>query len=292
MGIIGKLFDKKVCDICGGDIGLLGNRKLEDGNLCKECAAKLSPWMTDRRQSTVEEIRKHLAYRAANAQMLRTVNPTVAVGGSTKVYIDQAAKKFFVTRFTNWRDHNPDIIDFSQVLDVKTEVNEHREEQYHNDREGKRVSYDPPRYTYSYEFDTTILVNSPFFSEIKFELTDKRPDDRRGEDFAKYEKLAKALHDVLTQAPKKEEPTAKSIFSTVVDAVQAAAAKAAEESANWKCACGAVNNGKFCTNCGAKKPEPPKKYRCSKCGWVPDDPTKPPRFCPQCGDPFTQGDAV
>ena len=25
------LFDKKVCDICGEKIGLLGNRKLDDG---------------------------------------------------------------------------------------------------------------------------------------------------------------------------------------------------------------------------------------------------------------------
>ena len=36
------LFDKKYCDICGEKIGLLGNRKLDDGNLCKECAKKKS----------------------------------------------------------------------------------------------------------------------------------------------------------------------------------------------------------------------------------------------------------
>lgn len=38
------IFDKKYCDVCGEKIGLLGNRKLEDGNLCKDCAAKLSPF--------------------------------------------------------------------------------------------------------------------------------------------------------------------------------------------------------------------------------------------------------
>ena len=43
------LFDKKYCSICGGKIGFLGNRKLEDGNLCKDCAGKLSPWFSDRR---------------------------------------------------------------------------------------------------------------------------------------------------------------------------------------------------------------------------------------------------
>lgn len=51
------LFDKKVCDICGEKIGLLGNRKLDDGNLCKDCAKKLSPWFEERRHSTVEILR-------------------------------------------------------------------------------------------------------------------------------------------------------------------------------------------------------------------------------------------
>ena len=50
------LFDKKYCDICGEKIGLLGNCKLDDGNLCKECAKKLSPWFEERRHSTVEEM--------------------------------------------------------------------------------------------------------------------------------------------------------------------------------------------------------------------------------------------
>lgn len=35
------LFDKKYCDICGEKIGLLGNCKLDDGNLCKECSPKI-----------------------------------------------------------------------------------------------------------------------------------------------------------------------------------------------------------------------------------------------------------
>ena len=66
MGLFGKIFEKKSCDICGGEIGLLGNRKLEDGNLCKECAKKLSPFFSERRRSTVEQIREQLDYREAN----------------------------------------------------------------------------------------------------------------------------------------------------------------------------------------------------------------------------------
>ena len=58
----------------------------------------------------------------------------------------------------------------------------------------------------------------------------------------------------------------------------------------WTCSCGAVNKGKFCSECGAKKPAGVPQYKCDKCGWEPDDPTHPPKFCPECGDPFDDGD--
>ncbi|MGM9652914.1 MAG: SPFH domain-containing protein [Eubacteriales bacterium] len=58
----------------------------------------------------------------------------------------------------------------------------------------------------------------------------------------------------------------------------------------WKCSCGTVNKGKFCQNCGSKKPAGVPQYRCDKCGWEPQDPAHPPKFCPECGDPFDDGD--
>ena len=61
---------------------------------------------------------------------------------------------------------------------------------------------------------------------------------------------------------------------------------------SWTCACGTANKGKFCTECGAKKPAGIPQYRCDKCGWQPADPTKAPRFCPECGDPFDAGDMI
>ena len=61
---------------------------------------------------------------------------------------------------------------------------------------------------------------------------------------------------------------------------------------SWTCSCGQKNLGKFCPNCGAKKPAGIPQYRCDKCGWQPADPTKAPRFCPECGDPFDNGDIV
>ena len=59
---------------------------------------------------------------------------------------------------------------------------------------------------------------------------------------------------------------------------------------SWICTCGTKNTGKFCAECGSKKPAGIPQYRCDKCGWQPADPTKAPRFCPECGDPFDNGD--
>ncbi len=60
--------------------------------------------------------------------------------------------------------------------------------------------------------------------------------------------------------------------------------------AGWTCSCGAVNQGKFCPECGAKKPADAPLYRCDKCGWQPEDPHNPPKFCPECGDVFDEND--
>ena len=109
------LFDKKYCDICGQKIGFFGNRKLENGTLCKDCAKKLSPFFSDRRNSTVEEIKQQLAYREENERRLADFHPDVTFGRLRKVYLDRAGKKFIVTTAVNWMDENPDLISFSQV---------------------------------------------------------------------------------------------------------------------------------------------------------------------------------
>ena len=59
----------------------------------------------------------------------------------------------------------------------------------------------------------------------------------------------------------------------------------------WQCKCGNLNQGKFCTECGTPKPAGAPLYKCDKCGWMPEDPKNPPKFCPECGDIFDTNDA-
>ena len=55
--------------------------------------------------------------------------------------------------------------------------------------------------------------------------------------------------------------------------------KKPEAPAGWKCTCGALNTGKFCSECGAKKPEDDFWF-CTECGHKNRGASK---FCPECG---------
>ena len=172
MGLFGKLFDKKECAICGGEIGLLGNRKLEDGNMCKACAAKLSPWFSDRRNSTVAEIKEQLDYREANREKVASFRTTRTLGESTKLLLDEDAGTFMVTEARNLTQANPDVLEFADVTGCVLDIDEDRTEIMREDKDGNEVSYNPPRYTYEYDFYVTIQVRNPYFDEIRFKLND------------------------------------------------------------------------------------------------------------------------
>ena len=84
---------------------------------------------------------------------------------------------------------------------------------------------------------------------------------------------------------------AAQLFQMGQQTAQPAAPAAPAAPANsWTCTCGHTATGKFCSNCGAKKPAAAPLYRCDKCGWEPEDPKNPPKFCPECGDRFTDED--
>ncbi|MBQ6430563.1 MAG: DUF4428 domain-containing protein [Oscillospiraceae bacterium] len=210
MGLFGKLFEKKICDVCGGEIGLLGNRKLEDGNLCKECAKKLSPWFDDRRHSTLESIKEQLAYREENKKAVADFHLTRTLGDSTKVLLDEDAGNFIVTSASKWQDTNPDVIALSQVTGCRLDIDEDRDELYREGKDGQRISYVPPRYRYSYDFFITINVNSPYFNEIRFRMNRSSVSMETGGgllggttskpvDYREYERMGNDIVKALTE---------------------------------------------------------------------------------------------
>jgi hypothetical protein len=178
---------KKECDICGGKIGLLGNRKLDDGNCCKDCARQLSPWFSERRRSTIEDIKQHLAYREENKRKVAQFNPQSIVGENWKVCVDPNMGAFIVTRSSNWRNDNPDIILLSQVVSCEIERVEHKKEVYQQMPDGSKKSYFPQRFDFTYDFKANIQVNSPWFNEIAFQLNNMTVPDRYDPRFRQYE---------------------------------------------------------------------------------------------------------
>ena len=186
------LFDKKNCDICGEKIGMLGNRKLEDGNLCKDCAKKLSPFCDDRRRSTVEQIRAHLQYREENKNALRAFAPTLTLGEDKKIYIDQMKGNFVVSRNKpgSWDEENPDVMPIASITSCGLDIDEDRDEIYMRNGEGQNVSYNPPRYNFYYNFKLKFLVSNPYFDDFEVRLNNFRVEGMGSMEYNRYQKMA------------------------------------------------------------------------------------------------------
>lgn len=273
-------FDKKYCDVCGEKIGLLGNRKLEDGNLCKNCAAKLSPWFSERRHSTLADIKEQLAYREENRKKAAQFQTTRSFGEGWRVLLDDTHRWFTVTRERSLAEANPDILDFDALTGCRLDIDQRETELKRRNDKGEMESYFPPRYEYSYDFDIILTVNSPYFDEMRFQLNpssvkvvSEAPNtfgrSRVGQflnsgmgggfdpsyniEYRQYRQMAEelvaamnALRGVGGQtgaAPQDARPQ------------QPVPPPAAPESGPWTCpACGGGNDGgKFCQYCGGPR---------------------------------------
>lgn len=273
------LFDKKYCDICGEKISLLGNRKLDDGNMCSHCAKLISPFMTDRRRTSVAEMKEHLAYREANRQKLSSFAVNETYGEGKKVYVDRRQGAFIVSYNSpnSWDSENPDIIPLSEVSSCNLDVRENREEVYTKDAQGNRKSYTPPRYRYDYDFFIKINLTSKWFNEIDFQLNNSEVEGLNSQKYHNYQLLSQSIIGALTGNPVNVTPGsgygasaafggAAGFMNAFVNQVAQNAQQAqtqyqqpvqppVQQSGPWKCPnCNAENNGAFCEFCGTKRP--------------------------------------
>ncbi len=299
------LFDKKYCDICGEKIGMLGNRKLEDGNLCKNCARKLSPWFNERRHSTVEEIKTQLAYREANKDKVSQFRTTRAIGDYWNILFDENHRWFTVTQSSSPNiDENPDILDYSSITGCRFDIDENRNEIYRRNDEGKNESYNPPRYRYLYTFKLIITVDNPYFDEIEFQLngssveyepqqtvqvslfgrslTDNSVNPEASYEYCKYRDMGQEMCNEINRIRGiNTNYTPGATFGQ--PAPTAAPSSPVSGNETWYCTnCGAQNAGKFCASCGSPKPVS-NINSCRSCGWSPAPGQPAPKFCPECG---------
>lgn len=260
MGLFGKIFDKKECDICGGEIGLLGNRKLDDGNLCKNCAKKLSPWFEERRHSTVEDIKKQLAYREANKEKVQAFQVTREFAGdSYHVFIDDTKGQFTVATRISVED-NPDIVALSQVTSCKLDVQQNRREEQYRDKEGKMQDYNPPRYKFTYDYSIKLAINSPWFDDMDFKLNTFSVDEHDRRKIMEMENTGSQIVAALTGY-------------------------------RYGRQMGGQGNGVYGQPMSGVQMTRPV-IQCDKCGWMPEEPDSIPKFCPECGDPIDNNDMV
>ena len=172
MGLFDR-FKKQDCEICGKEVGMFGYKRLEDGEICKDCIKLLSPWFDDRRHSTVDQIKQQLPYREENRAALAGFRPTMAFGDRYTLRTELnngVPTRFVVERTDNYREENADIISFRDVISFNIDVQESKRELMARNSKGEEISYNPPRYEYSYDFYAEIRVNHPYFDEITFQL--------------------------------------------------------------------------------------------------------------------------
>ena len=272
-------FKKKDCEICGKEVGLFGYKKLEDGEICKDCVKLLSPWFDDRRHSTVAQIKQQLTYREENRAALNTFRPTVAFGERYTLraeLVNGVPTRFVVERTDSYKEENADIISFRDVTSFNIDVQESKQELMARNSKGEEVSYNPPRYEYSYDFYAEIHVNHPYFDEISFQLNrdsveletvERRPsfgtvrtgfDPTLYPEYRQYRGECDKLEELFQagmqgMALKGFAPAAQPIIQATPVQQPAPEPVPAPSAPKFCPNCGApADGGKFCQSCGSR----------------------------------------
>lgn len=173
------------CILCGEEAASFGSRAVAAGWLCGGCVEKMSPWFRLRQDVAPEELRAHLAYREGNKALLPGFRPAVRLWRNPTLYLDDVRGQFAVSDALtkDFPTENPDILEYGQILQCDMEIEEHRTELKRFSPGLGRISYRPKRYQYRFHVWVRILVDHPFFREMRFRLN-QRPLEVSGLDVA------------------------------------------------------------------------------------------------------------
>ena len=179
MGLLENLFMRKNCSVCGKPLGPGYSVRLKDGRCCSACARKLSPWSSDRKKRTVNNIKEEIAFRDAHKNDFKDFYPTRFYGNSCILMIDEIGKRFAVTSELNFRKEVVDILMFSQVQTCLTQIEKSRKEVLAElkdnpddpDSATHNESYRPRRYRWYYDFQLVLKLNHPILDTIRFSIS-------------------------------------------------------------------------------------------------------------------------
>ena len=271
MGLF-DVFKKKDCEICGKEVGMFGYKKLEDGEICKDCVKLLSPWFDDRRHATVEQIKAQIAYREENRKQLACFRPAKSFGERSKIYVEYengAPSRFAVTRYDDLMEENADLISFKDVVSFQTDIREDRDEIKRQNAQGEMVSYNPPRYNYQYDFKVVIQVNHPYFDDIRIQLNNSTIELESEADFRRstggigqfltgrqfdpsYNPMYREFAMMCQELEEIFQQGQNGVPQEAPVATQVQPAPAAPAGPKFCPNCGApADGGKFCQNCGS-----------------------------------------
>lgn len=74
-----------------------------------------------------------------------------------------------------------------------------REQLAYREANAERESYNPPRYDLDYDFNLTIHVNTPYFTEINLRVNDSTIDQRGSIEYREAKRQATEVRDALVQ---------------------------------------------------------------------------------------------
>ena len=277
MGLF-DVFKKKDCEICGKEVGMFGYKKLEDGEICKDCVKKLSPWFEDRRHATVAQIKEQLTYREDNRHQLDSFRPTVSIGDyyAVKAEIENGVPTRFVITRDDYLEENADLISFNKVRSFEIDIRESRDEQKYRNNDGNMVSYSPPRYEYRYDFYCDLAVDCPYFDNIHVRINSNTLylatvmqksgsgfgqflitndfDPSLYPEYRQYKAMCEQLQELFNAGMQGMSlPGTAQVVSVAEPQVQSAPAAPETPAGPKFCPnCGAAaDGGKFCQSCGS-----------------------------------------
>ena len=192
-----KLQGKKYCDLCGDKLGIRGCYKLLDGNMCKTCARSISPFLTDYPNTYVADMQAHLDYRIGNSETLTNFHPTKVIGTHAILFIDKDAQTWCFCPTANYQKFQPDILQYSQIVDCSITIAEEKAEIFRTDAITVFEKYRPPRYRTLYTFVITVTVNCTWYPTISYTINKKEIDSTSSVSYEQTQQEAMELQRAI-----------------------------------------------------------------------------------------------